>query len=82
MQNQINLTPITQFAQLLRAAELGQAREVKIPIQQARLMNLAFVELMEQVRQDYESMFNHLKKSTDTEVVSVTMDGGGFEEAK
>jgi hypothetical protein len=81
MQNQINLTPITQFAQLLRAAELGQAREVKIPIQQARLMNLAFVELMEQVRQDYESMFNHLKKSTDTEVVSVTMDGGGFEEA-
>jgi hypothetical protein len=82
MQNQINLTPITQFAQLVRAAELGQAREVKIPIQQARLMNLAFVELMEQVRQDYESMFNHLKKSTDTEVVSVTMDGGGFEEAK
>ena len=82
MQNQINLTPITQFAQLVRAAELGQAREVKIPIQQARLMNLAFVELMEQVRQDYESMFNHLKKSTDTEVISVTMDGGGFEEAK
>ena len=43
MQNQINLTPITQFAQALRAAELSQAKEVKISIQQARLMNLAFV---------------------------------------
>ena len=29
MQNQINLTPITQFVQLLRAAELSQQKEIK-----------------------------------------------------
>jgi len=80
MQNPINLSPITQFAQLVRAAELSQSKEVKIPIQQARLMNLAFVELMEQVKQDYESMFNQLKQSITTEVVNVEMDGGGFED--
>jgi hypothetical protein len=32
--------------------------------------------------QDYETMFNELKKSVDTEVITVTMDGGGFEELK
>jgi hypothetical protein len=78
MQNPINLTPITQFAQALRAAELSQAKEVKISIQQARLMNLAFVELMEQVRQDYESMYNALKRGVNEEPISVSMDGGGF----
>ena len=31
MQNQINTTPITQFIQNLRAAELAQQKEVKIP---------------------------------------------------
>jgi hypothetical protein len=80
MQNPINLSPITQFAQIVKAAELSQSKEVKIPIQQARLMNLAFVELMDQVRQDYESMFNSLKRSVDNEPVSIAVDGGGFKD--
>jgi hypothetical protein len=78
MQSQINLTPITQFIQLLRAAELGQQREIKMQIQQARLLNLALAEIMDKINTDYESMYNSLKKSVDKEVVSVTMDGGGF----
>ena len=78
MQSQINLTPITQFIQLLRAAELSQQREVKMQIQQARLLNLALAEIMDKLNTDYESMYNSLKKSVDNEVVSVTMDGGGF----
>ena len=82
MRNQINLSPITQFAQLVRAAELSQSKEVKIPIQQARLMNLALIELMDQLHQDYESMYTALKRSVDTEVVTVTMDGGGLEDLK
>ena len=80
MSNQINLSPITQFAQIVRAAELSQSKEIKIPIQQARLMNLAFVELMDQMRQDYETMFNSLKRSIDSEPVSVAVDGGGFKD--
>jgi hypothetical protein len=80
MSNPINLSPITQFAQIVKAAELSQSKEVKIPIQQARLMNLAFVELMDQIRQDYESMFNSLKRSVDNEPVSIAVDGGGFKD--
>lgn len=80
MQNQINLTPITQFVQQLRSAELAQQKEVKIPIQQARLLNLALTELLDKVNQDYETLFNAVKNSASSEVVTVTMDGGGFDD--
>jgi hypothetical protein len=40
MQNQINLTPVTQFIQTVRSAEASQAREVKLSIQQARALVL------------------------------------------
>jgi hypothetical protein len=80
MQSKINTTPITQYIQMLRAAELSQQKELKIPIQQARLLNLALAEMMEKINRDYESLFHDLKKSIDTEVISVRMDGGGFEE--
>jgi hypothetical protein len=78
MQNQINLTPITQFSQALRAAELGQLREFKMTIQQARLLNLALLEIQDKLLQDYKSLFNTLKNSTNTEVIQMSMDGGGF----
>ena len=82
MQNQINLTPITQFVQQVRSAELSQSKHVSIDMQKARLLTLALTELLDKVNQDYESMFNALKNSVDTEIVSVSMDGGGFEEPK
>ena len=82
MQNQINTTPITQFIQQVRSAELSQSKEVKLSIQQARMISMALTELMEKVLRDYETMLNQLKKSTETEVVTVELDGGGFEEPK
>jgi hypothetical protein len=78
MQNQINLTPITQFIQTVRSAELSQAKEIKMPIQQAMLLILALSESMDKINQDYESMYNALKRSIDTEVITVNMDGGDF----
>jgi hypothetical protein len=78
MQNQINTTPITQFAQLLRATELSQQKEVKIPIQQARLLNLALTEILDQLNQDYNLLFESLKTKHDNEVITVQFDGGTF----
>lgn len=81
MQHQLNTTPITIFNQMLRAAELSQQKELKISIQQARLLSSALCDIMEKLNQDYESMFNALKKTVDTEdtsVISVKMDGGDF----
>lgn len=74
MQPQINLSPITQFVQQLKSAEFTNQREVKMPIQQARLLSIALVELMDQLRKDV----TNTKSSSDNEVVKITMDGGGF----
>jgi hypothetical protein len=80
MQNQINLGPISQFAQLLRSAELAQNKEIKMPIQQARMLSLALNEIQDKLLQDYETMFNQLRKSVDNGVVSIEIDGGSFKE--
>lgn len=79
--NQINLTPITQFVQSVRSAEQTQSREVKMSIQQARMLVLALAEIQDKLLQDYETMFNQLKNSIDKEVVNVSIDGGGFNES-
>ena len=82
MQNQINLTPFTQFIQQVRSAEAGQSKEIKLSIHQARLLSLALAECMDKLNTDYETLFNELKRSQDTEVISLSMDGGGFEDKK
>lgn len=82
MQNQINLTPITQLVQQIRSAELSQAKNITIDIQKARLLALALAEIQDKLLQDYETMFNQLKNTVGTETVNVSMDGGGFEEPK
>lgn len=82
MQNQINLSPITQFIQQIRSAEMSQARNVTLDIQKARLLVLALTEVQDKLLQDYETMFNQLKNAVENEAISVSMDGGGFEEPK
>ena len=82
MQNPINLTPITQFVQQLRSAEQTQSKEVKITIQQARSLVLTLAEIQDKLLQDYETMFNQLKNSLEPEVITVELDGGGFEDSK
>jgi hypothetical protein len=82
MQNQINQTPITQFIQQVRTADQTQSKEVKLSIQQAKALVLVLAEMQVKLLQDYETMFNELKKSIDTEIITVTMDGGGFEQPK
>ena len=69
MTNPINTNPLQQFIQLARAAELSKQREVKLPIQQARLLSLALAEIMHKLNQDYEALHNSLKKQTDTEII-------------
>jgi uncharacterized protein YdiU (UPF0061 family) len=83
MQNQINTTAISQFAQMLRASELSQQKELKIPIQQARLLNATLLELLDKVNQDYETLFKSLQNNTNPnskndEVVTIQLDGGYF----
>lgn len=81
MQNQINTTPVAQFIQQVRIAEQTQSKEVKMSIHQARSLVLVLSEIQDKLLQDYETMFAELKKSVETDVISVAMDGGGFEQS-
>ena len=80
MQSPVNTAALIQFTQLLKAAELSQQKELKIPIQQARLLNIALTEVLAKLTQDYESLFNSLKASSGEEVISIQVDGGGFKD--
>jgi len=80
MLNPVNTMPLTQFTQLLKAAELSQQKELKMTIQQARLLNIALTEVLAKLTQDYESLFNSLKESSGSEVISIQVDGGGFKD--
>lgn len=82
MQNPINMSPITTFIQQVRSAENSRSPEVKMSLQQARMLSLALAECMDKLNRDYETMLNDLKRGQDTEVISVTMDGGSFSESK
>lgn len=79
---QINTSPITLFAQSLRAAELSNQKEVKLTIQQARLLNITLTEMLQKISQDYERLFYELKTSETTEVITVQMDGGSLIDPK
>jgi hypothetical protein len=79
MQNQINLTPITQFIQSVRSAELTGSKQVSMDIAKARLLALALSEMQDKLLRDYETLLNDLKRSVDSEVVTVQLDGGGFD---
>lgn len=82
MQNQINTNPISQFVQLLKAAELSQSKEVKMPIAQARLLSSALNDILLKINQDYENLYQTLRQNQGQEPVSVSMDGGGFGQEK
>lgn len=79
MQNQINLTPITQFIQSVRSAELTGSKQVSMDIAKARLLALALSEMQDKLLRDYETLLNDLKRSVESEVVTVQLDGGGFD---
>jgi hypothetical protein len=37
--------------------------------------------MQDKLIRDYESLYNDLKQSVNSEVITVAMDGGGFEES-
>ncbi len=78
MQNVINISALTQFIQTVKSAEFSQQKEVKMSIQQARLLCLTLTEIQAKLLQDYESLYHSLKQTGTTDVVNVNMDGGGF----
>ena len=77
MSNPINTYPITSLIQQIKAADIGQQKEVRIDIKSAKLLSYALGEILSKVNQDYEVLLKNLQKSTG-DTVTVQLDGGGF----
>jgi hypothetical protein len=78
MTTQINTSPISNFIQQVKSAELSQSKEVKISIQQARLLVLTLTEVLENNNRNWEEIYTVLKNSKSDDVITVNLDGGGF----
>jgi hypothetical protein len=76
----INTFPIQQFLQQVKSADATQQKEIRVDIKNAKALAFTLTEVMSRLTQDYEELFHKLRKSQDTEVISVTMDGGGFKD--
>lgn len=77
MPNDINTYPIQQFIELVKLADLSQKKEIKLDIKIARHLALVLGEVTAQLSQDYSQLLKNIQ-NTNTDVVEIRMDGGGF----
>jgi hypothetical protein len=80
MSNPINTVPLQQFIQQVKAAELGQQKEIKLDIKSAKLLSLALAEITAKLLEDYDKIIQTLLDKQGDGAISVKMDGGGFSE--
>jgi hypothetical protein len=78
MPNPINTVPVQQFLQQVKAAELGQQKELKLDIKTAKLLAFCLGEVMAKLVEDQDLLLAKLQQSQGTGDISVRMDGGGF----
>ena len=71
----LNTAPVQQFLQQVKAADSGNAREVKLDIQSAKRLAFTLGEVMTRLNGNLEELLAK-KASGDNEVIQITMDGG------
>jgi len=77
MPSPINTTPIQQFIQQVKAADLTQQREIKLDIKTAKALAYCLGEVSAKLLEDYDTIIKRLESSSGG-AVTVQMDGGGF----
>lgn len=77
MPSPINTTPIQQFIQQVKAADITQQREIKLDIKTAKALAYCLGEVSAKLLEDYDTIFRRLESSSGG-TITVQMDGGGF----
>ena len=73
-QNPLNTAPIEQFIQQVKQADSGQAKEVKLTLQQAKGLAFTLGIVMSRLQGDMEKFVK--ENASKEETVEVQMDGG------
>lgn len=77
MTNPINTTPIQQFIQLVKSADLSQQREIKLDIKTAKALAFCLGEVNSKLLENYDVILQKVMQGAG-QSTSVLMDGGGF----
>lgn len=78
MSNPINTLPIQQFIQQVKSAELSQQKEIKLDIKNAKNLAFCLAELNARLVQDYDKILRQSMNNSNSETITISMDGGGF----
>lgn len=71
----INTAPIQQFVQIVKSAEQGNQKEIRIPLAQAKNLMYTLTTVLANQNGRLEQLVRENSNSNE-EVVTVTMDGG------
>ena len=71
----LNTAPIQQFISQVKSADAGQAKEVKLNIQQAKRLAFTLGEVMSRLNGDLEQILARKNSGAD-DVIQVNMDSG------
>jgi hypothetical protein len=73
--NPINTAPIQQFVQIVKSAEQGNQKEIRIPLAQAKNLMYTLTTVLANQNGRLEQLVIENKGNTE-EVVTISMDGG------
>lgn len=79
MLNPINTTPIQQFIQQVKSAEISQQKEIRLDIKTAKTLALCLGEVSARLLEDYSKLLTEVQKSSDNQDINLNMDGGDFQ---
>jgi hypothetical protein len=71
----LNTAPVQQFISQVKSADAGQAKEVKLNIQQAKRLAFTLGEVMTRLNGDLEQILARKNSGAD-DVIQVNMDSG------
>lgn len=71
----LNTAPVQQFISQVKSADAGQAKEVKLNIQQAKRLAFTLGEVMTRLNGDLEKILARKNSGAD-DVIQVNMDSG------
>ena len=80
--NPINTSPLQQFIQQVKIADMQQQKEVKLDIRTAKILAMTLGEVSSKLVQDYDNLIHVLKNSNSNATIEIELDGGGFEDPK
>lgn len=75
--NPINTSPIQQFIQQVKSAELSQAKEIKLDMKMAKTLVYCLAELNGRLVENYDNLLAQIQQ-TAAQSSTLHLDGGGF----